>query len=92
MKLHQFRVAAIANKAARGVFHTDTNAVESWAIWIDRTDAKELALFDADIKEAQARYDARAAESAYYDAIESDAWREHVESERAAYYKRSNLL
>jgi len=64
MRLHQFRVAALFNRATNGVFYTDTNAIEAWTIWIERTDEKELLAFDADIKAAQARYDERAQESA----------------------------
>lgn len=88
MRLHQLRVAALFGTMTRRPFNTDCNAIEAWTIWIERTDAQELAAFVADVESAQARYDALAEERRYYASLEN----EHANAYRETYYKRSNLL
>jgi hypothetical protein len=93
MKLHQLRVAAVINCAYRGeVFASDSNALSAWSDWIERTDKRELAAFLADVEAAQARFDDRAEESRYWDAVEAGYAAEHIRSYRSTYYTKGNLL
>jgi hypothetical protein len=90
--LHQLRVAAVCNCADRGPFYSDSSALTAWSDWIERTNARELASFLADVQEAQKRYDALAEERRYYDDIESGQWAEHIAAQRSTYYTKRNLL